>query len=138
MKGNSKCNDYVHCKGTSINHVSLSRGFSQMTISLHKLYLVKVATKGRGVKIPKNLTTWFIDDPSYQKYINVLQRYPVIDNKCSTMISVFSWSHPGDILTIVPDTKYLTGIPVRSRHAPSQVLCFPGQWSMTRFSRIVY
>ena len=38
-------------------------GVSQMTILLHKPYLVKVTTQGRGSKIPKNLTTWFMDDP---------------------------------------------------------------------------
>ena len=40
------------------------RGVSQMTILLHKPYLVKVTTKGGGgSKISKNLTTWFMDDP---------------------------------------------------------------------------
>ena len=40
------------------------RGVSQMTILLHKSYLIKVTTKGGGgSKIPKNLTTWFMDDP---------------------------------------------------------------------------
>ena len=35
-----------------------------MTILLHKPYLVKVTTKGGGgSKIPKILTTWFMDDP---------------------------------------------------------------------------
>ena len=38
-------------------------GVSQMTILLHKTCLVKVSKKGEGVKIPKNLTTWFIDNP---------------------------------------------------------------------------
>ena len=33
-----------------------------MTILLYKPDLVKVTTKGRS-KIPKNLTTWFMDDP---------------------------------------------------------------------------
>ena len=33
-----------------------------MTILLHKPYLVKVTTKGGGgSKIPKNVTTWFLD-----------------------------------------------------------------------------
>ena len=35
-----------------------------MTILLHKPYLVKVTTKGGGgSKMPKNVTTWFMDDP---------------------------------------------------------------------------
>ena len=39
-------------------------GVSQITILLHKPYLVKVNTKGGGgSKIPKILTTWFMDDP---------------------------------------------------------------------------
>ena len=39
-------------------------GLSQMTILLHKHYFVKVTTKGGGgSKIPKKLTTWFMDDP---------------------------------------------------------------------------
>ena len=33
-----------------------------MTILLHKAYFVILTAKGRGVKIPKNLTTWFMDD----------------------------------------------------------------------------
>ena len=34
-----------------------------MTILLDKPYLIKEITKGKGVKIPKKLTTWFMDDP---------------------------------------------------------------------------
>ena len=35
-----------------------------MTISLHiKPYLVKVAMKGEESKLPKNLSTWFMDLP---------------------------------------------------------------------------
>ena len=34
-----------------------------MIILLHKPYLVKVTTKGEGVEIPKNLTTYFMDEP---------------------------------------------------------------------------
>ena len=40
------------------------RGVCQMTILLHKSYLVKVTKKG-GQKYPKNLTTWFMNDPRY-------------------------------------------------------------------------
>ena len=36
-------------------------GVSQMTILLHKPYLVKVTKKG-GPKIPKKLTIWFMND----------------------------------------------------------------------------
>ena len=40
------------------------RGVSQMAILSQKPYLVKVTTKGGGgSKIPKILTTWFMDDP---------------------------------------------------------------------------
>ena len=42
------------------------RGDSQMTILLHKLYLIKGTTKGGGEggsKIPQILTTWFMDVP---------------------------------------------------------------------------
>ena len=42
------------------------RGFGQISILLHKPYFVKVTTKeegGGGVKIPKILITWFVDDP---------------------------------------------------------------------------
>ena len=47
-------------KGTSINHVnSWGGGVSQMTILLHKPYLIKVTTNGEGVEN----TTWFMDDP---------------------------------------------------------------------------
>ena len=45
-----------------------------MTILLHKPYLVKVTTMGGGVKIPKNLTTWFMDDP-YAKTASVNQLF---------------------------------------------------------------
>ena len=38
-------------------------GVSQMTILLHKPYLVKVITKGEGVKNTKKLIMWFMDDP---------------------------------------------------------------------------
>ena len=44
-----------------------------MTILLHKPYLVKVTTKGEGVK---NLTTWFMNDPKailLQQKQNVLK-----------------------------------------------------------------
>ena len=35
-----------------------------MTILLHKPYLIKVSMKVElGSKIPKNLTSWFMDDP---------------------------------------------------------------------------
>ena len=35
-----------------------------MTILLDKPYFIKVTTMGEeGVKIPKKLTTWFMDDP---------------------------------------------------------------------------
>ena len=30
---------------------------------LNLIYLVKMTTKEREVKVPKNLTTWFMDDP---------------------------------------------------------------------------
>ena len=42
-----------------------------MTILLHKPYLVKV--RGRGIKMPKNVTTWFIDDPQWDK-----KRHPMV------------------------------------------------------------
>ena len=44
-----------------------------MTILLHKPYLVKVTTKGeRGSKMPKKLTTWFMDDPSEENAYGVV------------------------------------------------------------------
>ena len=51
-------------KGTSINHVK-SRGGGELAeiIFLNKPYLVNVTTKGEGIKILKNLTIWFMDDP---------------------------------------------------------------------------
>ena len=61
-------------RGAHQNHVNVRdgtwtvegggvRGVSQMTILLHKPYLVKATTKGEGgSKISKNLTTWFMDD----------------------------------------------------------------------------
>ena len=37
-----------------------------MTTLLHKLYLVKVYTQGKWYsKIPKNLTTWIMNDPGF-------------------------------------------------------------------------
>ena len=40
------------------------RGVCQMSILLHKPYLVKLSTKGGGgSKMPKILSTWFMDDP---------------------------------------------------------------------------
>ena len=39
-----------------------------MTILLHKPFIIKVTTKGEGEsKIPKILTTWFMNDPRAQK-----------------------------------------------------------------------
>ena len=39
-------------------------GVSKMTILLHKPYVITVTTKGEGgSKIPKTLTTCFMDDP---------------------------------------------------------------------------
>ena len=41
-------------------------GVSQMTISYHKPYLVEVTTNVEGdAKIPKILTTWFMNDPPH-------------------------------------------------------------------------
>ena len=43
------------------------RGVFQMSILLHKPYLVKWSTKGEGgSKMFKNLSTWFMDDPLYK------------------------------------------------------------------------
>ena len=36
-------------------------GVCQMTILLHKPYLLKVSTKGNGAKNSENLPTWFMD-----------------------------------------------------------------------------
>ena len=48
-------------------------GVSQMTILLHKPYLVKVTTKGGGgSKIPEILTTWFMNDPKVKYVSNIL------------------------------------------------------------------
>ena len=55
--------------GVSINHVNMgggSEGGKPMLILLHKPYYVKWSTKGggeSGVKIPKNLSMWFMDGP---------------------------------------------------------------------------
>ena len=54
--------------GVSINHVNMggeSEGGKPMLILLHKPYYVKWSTKGGGErgKIPKNLSTWFMDSP---------------------------------------------------------------------------
>ena len=55
---------YILGQGSFINHVdSRGGGVGQMTILKHKSNLVKVTTKGRGVKIPKILTTWFMENP---------------------------------------------------------------------------
>ena len=43
-----------------------------MAILLHKPYFVKMTIKGEGSKIPKNLTTWFMDDP-YAMFIDSLE-----------------------------------------------------------------
>ena len=52
-------------RGSSIHHVDMEgEGVSQMTILLHKLYLVKWTTKGEGSKISKKLSTWVMDSPS--------------------------------------------------------------------------
>ena len=41
-------------------------GVCQMSILLHKPYLVKLSTKGEGgSKMPKILSTWFMDDPKF-------------------------------------------------------------------------
>ena len=46
----------------------------QMTILLHKLYLVKVCMKRRGgSKIPKNLPTWFMND-EYVLNLNLVEQ----------------------------------------------------------------
>ena len=59
-----------------------------MTILYHKAYLVKVTTKGEGgSKIPKILTTWFMDDPleilqwNLKAYIYHKRPFFVIDSK---------------------------------------------------------
>ena len=36
---------------------------SQMSILLHKPYLVKWSTKGEGVKNFQKMSTWFMNDP---------------------------------------------------------------------------
>ena len=53
------------CMGSFINHVDMARGgVCQMSILLHKPYLVKLSTKGGGgSKLSKILSTWFMDDP---------------------------------------------------------------------------
>ena len=43
---------------------------SQMTTLQHKPYLVKVATKGEEFKYPENMSTWFMYDPLYQKFVS--------------------------------------------------------------------
>ena len=43
-------------------------GVWQITILLHKSYLVKVFLKGEGVKSPENLSTW------YMVLINIFQK----------------------------------------------------------------
>ena len=53
-------------------------GVGQMTILLHKPYLVKVTTKW-GSKIPKILTTWFMDDSTHKfskKQTNISRMEP--------------------------------------------------------------
>ena len=37
--------------------------------NIPKLYLVKVTAKGERVKIPKNLATWFMDDPKSYEWV---------------------------------------------------------------------
>ena len=38
-----------------------------MTILLHKPYVLMTTKRGgRGVKMSKNLATWFMDDPKYR------------------------------------------------------------------------
>ena len=55
--------------GSFINHVYMEKGnegfFSQMSILLHKPYLVKWSTKqrGKGVKMPKKPSARFMDGP---------------------------------------------------------------------------
>ena len=44
-----------------------------MTILLHKV-IRKVTTKG-GSKIPKNITTWFMDDPISQYILKLSQPF---------------------------------------------------------------
>ena len=39
------------------------RGVAQMSTLLNKSYLVKVSTKGEGVKMPQILSTWFVHSP---------------------------------------------------------------------------
>ena len=54
------------CMGSSINHV-----YRQIATLLHKPYLVNVSKNGMGhmggpptqLKIPQNLSTWFMDGP---------------------------------------------------------------------------
>ena len=58
---------YLNCRigekghmGSFINYVDMEgEGISQMSILLHKPYLVKLSTKGRGSK----MSTCFMDDP---------------------------------------------------------------------------
>ena len=59
---------HYHNKGLFINHEDMKgEGMSQMVILLHKPYLVKWSTKGRGEsKMSKKLSTWFMDDPTPQ------------------------------------------------------------------------
>ena len=50
--------------GTFINHVRTVEVGCQMTIILHKPCLSDYECGGRGAsKMPRNLSTWFMDDP---------------------------------------------------------------------------
>ena len=58
-----------------------SRGGGELAeiIFLNKPYLVNVTTKGEGIKILKNLTIWFMDDPKTNlwcavKYVNFFKQ----------------------------------------------------------------
>ena len=66
------CSKGVFRKGSFINHVYMTgrRGVCQMSILLHKPYLVKWFTKGRGGQNVQKLSTWFMNDPLDLKYIN--------------------------------------------------------------------
>ena len=58
-----------------------------MAILLQKPHLVKVTTKGKGgSKIPKILTTWFMDDPLLLRKLVIRKLLALTETKdCSTI-----------------------------------------------------
>ena len=79
-----RCSPATYSLGSSINQVNswVGRGVSQMTILWQSLFSKSGHEGGRGVYIPKILTTWFMD-----------YGYPLSEDIFPNALFIRKWNH---------------------------------------------